>query len=567
MKDSGGNSYDQIPYMSISHSLTHPDAMATIGTLLGLRPPNVQKCSVLELGCADGSNLIPMAMGLPESEFFGLDFSGVQIDQGQQAISKLGLTNINLKQMDIMDVEASLGRFDYIIVHGIFSWVPDKVRDKIFSICNHNLAAEGIAYISYNTLPGWYLKKAVRDMMLYHIRKIKEPRGKIEHARNFINFMATSAVSMTQNPGNRLDDIHAVILKHENKWLTDNTDTYMFHEDLEENNDPMYFYQFAEWAGRHELQYLSEVEMDEVFMHDIPVEIRNSMLAMADDLIELEQYRDFLMNRFFRRTLLVHHDLSVARKINPDRLSSLFAGSNCLPFSSNVDISSRKVEQFVCSQGAKLATDHPVTKAAMLYLSETWPQVVTLDTLLEKAYERLRQAALPGEIATPENAEVRSRDLQVLKANLLQGFIASSSLVELHVHSPGLSTFVSDCPVASPWARYRVQAEAERLKASQGDKPGPLTVTNLRHERIELEGITPYILYHLDGKCSRVELLARLEQYLEDGSLQIHLSDEDKTGAEQSEIVTVDIDQAKKKLAEKLDEVMNWLAKAGLLLA
>jgi len=75
-------SYDIVPYESFPYANTHPDRLATIATLLDLKPPSPKRCRVLELGCAAGGNLIPMAVNAPESRFVGLDLSRVQITEG-----------------------------------------------------------------------------------------------------------------------------------------------------------------------------------------------------------------------------------------------------------------------------------------------------------------------------------------------------------------------------------------------------------------------------------------------------------------------------------------------------
>ena len=123
---------------------------------------------MLELGCASGDNLIPMALGLPNARFVGIDLSARQIEQGQRQVSALGLANIELRQYNIADVDASWGKFDYIICHGIYSWVPAPVRERLLAICRDNLAPNGVAYVSYNTLPGWHMRGMIRDMMIYH---------------------------------------------------------------------------------------------------------------------------------------------------------------------------------------------------------------------------------------------------------------------------------------------------------------------------------------------------------------------------------------------------------------
>ena len=81
-----------------------------------------------------------MAYALPESEFVGFDISPGQIEAGQKIIGELGLTNIELMTLDIMDATVDkLGQFDYIIAHGIYSWVPDDVRDGLLKMCRELL--------------------------------------------------------------------------------------------------------------------------------------------------------------------------------------------------------------------------------------------------------------------------------------------------------------------------------------------------------------------------------------------------------------------------------------------
>src|SRR5262249_29794315 len=162
---------DEVPYESHPFAQTHPDRLCAVATILGTRPPPVGRGRVLEIGCASGGNLIPMAVALPEGKFVGVDLSGVEVSQGQKVIQTLKLPNIELRQQNILDVAPEDGRFDYIICHGIFSWVTRPVQDKILQICRQNLVPNGVAYVSYNTYPGWHMRGMIRDMMVYHSRQ------------------------------------------------------------------------------------------------------------------------------------------------------------------------------------------------------------------------------------------------------------------------------------------------------------------------------------------------------------------------------------------------------------
>lgn len=165
-------SYNQVSYLSLSYAQSHPDRLATVATILGLKPPPVEHCPVLEVGCASGGNIIPMAVGLSESEFVGIDYASRQIAQGRAMVDALQLENLVLIERDILDLDADLGQFDYIIAHGVFSWVPRQVQEKLLEVCSRTLTPNGIAYVCYNTFPGWHHSGMMREMMMYRTRSI-----------------------------------------------------------------------------------------------------------------------------------------------------------------------------------------------------------------------------------------------------------------------------------------------------------------------------------------------------------------------------------------------------------
>src|SRR5579884_2024888 len=190
MSHASPTSYDDIPYVSNPFLQSHPDRLATIATLFGLSIIRVDRCRVLELGCASGGNLLPMAQSFPESTFIGIDYSARQIADGQKFVEKLGLKNVQLKCLSILDITPEFGSFDYIICHGVYSWVPPPVQEKILDICRRNLTPNGIAYVSYNTYPGWHMRGMIRDMMLYHASHFTEPLTKVRQARALLDFLA-----------------------------------------------------------------------------------------------------------------------------------------------------------------------------------------------------------------------------------------------------------------------------------------------------------------------------------------------------------------------------------------
>src|ERR1700693_4931132 len=182
--------YDEVPYESFPIPGTHPDRLATLARLAGIQTPALEACRVLELGCAGGGNLIPMAVEFPGAQFVGVDLSAVQVADGDAVIRALQLSNVRLIACSVMDIDDSFGQFDYIIAHGIYSWVPNEVQEKILEICNRNLVPSGVAYVSYNTLPGWRMRGVVRDRMRCHALQYSEPAERVAQARAMLDFLA-----------------------------------------------------------------------------------------------------------------------------------------------------------------------------------------------------------------------------------------------------------------------------------------------------------------------------------------------------------------------------------------
>jgi SAM-dependent methyltransferase len=236
----------------------------------------VVSCRVLELGCGDGGNLIPMAYFLPGSRFAGVDLAAGAVAAGNRTIRDLKLRNIVLRQQDLRYLDRDSGEFDYIIAHGLYSWLPAEVRDHLMTLCRELLAPHGIVYLSYNTWPGRHARHILREMMLYHLRDVLRARRRLRKARRFLRSIDTAeAREMLARP----DDV-------------------LFHDDLAPVNDPVWFRGFAAHAARHGLQFLGEAR-------------DTSRTGATED----EQYRDFALMRSFRQSLLCRAEVSLNRDV------------------------------------------------------------------------------------------------------------------------------------------------------------------------------------------------------------------------------------------------------------
>ena len=113
-----------------------------------------------------------MAAQLPGASFLGIDLSARQIGDGKAVIDQLGLTNIELRHLNILDVDAAFGQFDYIIAHGVYSWVPAERAGQAPQRLGKTSRRKHSFYVSYNTYPGWHMRGMIRDMMLYHSNRL-----------------------------------------------------------------------------------------------------------------------------------------------------------------------------------------------------------------------------------------------------------------------------------------------------------------------------------------------------------------------------------------------------------
>ena len=520
-------SYDQVPYPSLSYTQSHPSRLATLAILRGLQPAPVVHCRVLELGCASGGNLIPMAYGLPESTFVGIDNSAQQIGEGQRAVKALGLDNVTVRQMDILDVGVGLGQFDYIIAHGVFSWIPQPVQEKLLQICHENLAPNGVAYVSYNAYPGWHMLGIIRDMMLYHTRNSTDPEARATEARALLDFLAGSIPDENSAYGSFLAT-YARLLHGELKGAGHLGNAFLLHDELEVVNEPIYFYQFAQRAQEHGMQYLGEAEFNTMVDTNFPSHVSAAIREMSDSAIDLEQYMDFLRNRTFRQTLLCHQDLELRYTLQPQQLLALCLSSRARASTTESEAPATPVVQFRSSDGATISTDHPLTQAAMQCLADIWPQIVPFDVLLLMARARLGQEAPAAAGGTTDN------DALIMGANLLKAYTCSGNLVELYAHVPVIVTQVSQRPVASPVARW--QSLAGNM------------VTNLRHERVHLDPAERYLLPYLDGTHDPVALQAVWQEAPQDKNPE-----------------TQDRETEANAIAGDLMQRLRWLARAALL--
>lgn len=486
------DAYDETPYESYAFPLTAPGHLRAVAALYGLSAPAVENARILELGCAAGGNLLPFAAAHPNAHATGVDLSTQQIESGQAVIKAMGLENIDLRAMSITDIDKGFGQFDYIIVHGVFSWVPPVVREAILRVCRENLAPDGIAYVSYNTYPGWKASDVVRDAMILNCHGAQTPQDRLARAKDML--------SMLENGLSNNNPLRSA-LQHASRQLRRHSDYYLVHEYLEAVNSPCYFLEFAAAAQQAGLAYLSDSEpqssMASNYGNNVAV-LHNALSADASREMR-EQYLDFAVGRQFRKSLLIHEERAADILESPEvnvfekmhfaaRLTAAAAPAGA----------PSKERHYRTTRGRGIASSDPTFIAVAEALRQAWPQALSFDQLLEAARSKAKKSTPADELTV----SVLTHLVVMLNANALE-----------YRHEP--LGYIAD--TAKPqW----IPGLAALNKFSEGNAL-PLGTYNLWHQHVQLpsDEIGKFVIRHIDGQTSIADLRTRLRDALADGEV------------------------------------------------
>lgn len=363
-------SYDDLPYDGGCVSVSHPSRMRAIGRLFGLQAPEPTTARVLEIGCAGGSNLLPLAYALPGATFTGIDLSARQIELAASRVAELGLTNVQLESMSVTDAAILPGPYDYIICHGVYSWVPDDVRTAILDTIRDKLAPNGIAMVSYNALPGWHFRKGVRDMMVYHGRYFPTVEERAQQARALVDFVAEGGANLAAELAGLAISTQAVAAVRE--VIARYPDYYVVHEFLESDNRAFYLYEFVDQIEGHDLQYLGDTSLAAMVSGNLPPAIAETLERISVSAVALEQYRDFLVNRTFKHSLICSNAVHLRREIEPDVAREFAYRIASVPGAAD-----ETAETAYGADGRLISLVNPVGRAIVAALRAAYPRSLT----------------------------------------------------------------------------------------------------------------------------------------------------------------------------------------------
>ncbi len=476
--------YDAFLYDDHPFAATHPDRLGTVAALFGMTPAPAERCRVLELGCGLGGNVVAMAAAMPGSSFVGVDASSRQIEAGRADAEALGLRNVRLLARDLRDLGEDVGEVDYVICHGVYSWVAPDVQAAILDICRRHLAPQGVAYVSYNTYPGWHARGMVRDILRRHVPDDGTPAARVAAARAVLRFLAEGL------PAAR--DPLADWLKSQVDHLRTASDAYLLYEYLVERNEPLWFGDFVARATAAGLRYVGDAELALMMPERYGAAVALRVRSMAERQVEAEQHLDLIALRYFRRSLLCRAEVPLDRGLSGARLRGLRVGTSLAPADPAMDPAAEGPAVFEGPEEATVTTSDGLLKAALLVLAARAPEDLDFESLTAAARARLGGAA--------------DEDLDTLGDALLE--VYAGGQVSLGRWRRPVVAAVAERPVAFALARHR---------AARGARTAP----NLQLESIALDPLDRVLLPRLDGAHDRAALVAAAVAAVAAGTVQL----------------------------------------------
>lgn len=295
--------YQSRGYPPMSHPSSDPAVTSVAARFAGLKPPHPSAARILEIGCAAGHNLLPLAARWPGASFTGVDISRPMVAEAERRARGAGITNVSFAAADLRELDFAGREFDYIIAHGVFSWVEDDAKKALLDFCAAHLGPSGIATISFNLWTGWERRLPVIDA----VRRIQR-----EHGVDVIKGLAILR-EVIDDAGVRatVDDM-----------LAKGAEILAF-DDFAPVNDPWPLDRFAAAAVACGLRWLGDSDPAENIPSSLDDAARESLAPLVGDPLLMQMTADAMADRTFRSALLCRADAPLAQKMTTGMVMDL----------------------------------------------------------------------------------------------------------------------------------------------------------------------------------------------------------------------------------------------------
>ena len=442
------SSFDALPYRHGAIPASHPARLGVIARLVGHGAAPPDHCRVLELGCGEGMNLLPLAERFPASSFVGVDFSAGQIRVAEEAREAAKIGNARLVCADLREFEPEVGAFDFVIAHGVYSWVSDDVKERLLATCARALTPGGMAYVSYNVHPGWGLLGSLRAIVRAELAGKADPQA---HLRRLLPALQMAFAGQ----GTPYAKLMAEALAN----MQAKSEALVFHDELEVVNDPVTFLDFTGHAASHGLHYLGEADFSSLPVEHLPPQAKAELAGLGLDFFHGQQLLDLLGNRQFRASLLTLSASPPKTEFDAGVIADCAVGLHLRAAEGRIDLTAAAPLRLLGRHNFLLSIEKPAQRAFFAALCEAFPHRIVFARAVSRAAELLRQHGLPDAL-----------DSAPLAAGLVKLFAIDQC--DLLLAGDGQWLRLAPAPAPSPLMRHQARTG--------------LHVTNRWHEVVEL---------------------------------------------------------------------------------
>ncbi len=310
--------YDLVAYPTTVHASTNPERLAIGARLAGLDPAPIESARVLEIGGGSCLGLINFAATYPRSQCYGFDLSETAIAKGRK-LAGSSCPNLTLAVDDIMTAAERLDpqSFDYVIAHGVYAWVPAPVREALLALIAHVLAPQGVAFVSYNSMPGGHIRRILRETLLHAISEVEGVKERVSAAHE-----ALTAYSEPHEG----DDPLMQGLRYHARLMLGRPASVVFHDEMGDCFEPQSLSDVVGAAKAAGLRYLTDAGPNTVYDGFLPRGAEDAANADAE-VVKLAQMRDYLQMCWFRASLLVRFDAPLSRIMDIARTDGLYVSA------------------------------------------------------------------------------------------------------------------------------------------------------------------------------------------------------------------------------------------------
>jgi methyltransferase-like protein/2-polyprenyl-3-methyl-5-hydroxy-6-metoxy-1,4-benzoquinol methylase len=506
------------------YPLSSPSRLNAIASVFGVKAADPKAANILEIGCGNGGNLIPLTVRYPKSKFVGIDLSDEKIRSAKEYAEELNVKNIEFINKSISEIDFGADKFDFIIAPRIYSWASEPEQDRIFELLRDFLAPNGVAFVAYNTLPGWSNVQTLRDMMRFHGRNFDDQHEKTLEARRMLEFVSENFSDS--------DAPYKKVLEAEIEFLDSIPYDFVIEDYLGSVNNPCYFYKFIESAAQKGLTYLADCDLPSMYIGN-QTQRAVETLSGIEDIVRQEQYVDFLNNRRFRSTLLVKDTVTINRHLNLDTLEGLWfvpAYGLIKPIEENTQHEIEELELAdLHAPGRTAKISGQILSVCFIELIKSSPVPQSVEDLTSAAFSVLK-GVTKDEVS------------QTLKASLLD-FIFKGLVLITSDHQ-GFGSCLSDKP--------------EIFKVARQDASFRNTVPNLRHEMVQLSDDQRILAQYCTGENLKDFIVEQIKTHVAKGELSVEFD---------GSPISSDSDELEKHLILYLDVQLEAFERAALLVA